>query len=540
MKTFKRFSAILLAALMLVAMMAAPASAAEGSTQAQAQAETYTITINAIDDQHTYVAYQIFSGVLYTTTIGEKETVTLSDIEWGTSIKTESQGVGEGKLGEAATKAGSLGTTSADAHAFANELVKGGHLADPVKESTYADGQYTISGLEPGYYLILDEAGSITPDEFHAYTDYIVKVVKDVNVDPKGAAPTLTKKVAVAETNTTFGQSVNSGIGRKVYFELNGSMPSEIGTYKTYALTFEDTLPEGLTFDEGSVKVYLTNDNDGSYSREITSGFTAKHEDGKITVAVTDAVATIQSLTNSHPLAAENIVVKYSATLNTNAEIGKDGNENTAIMKFSNDPNKADSYGTTSEQTAKVYTYSLKLEKVDENNNKLANAKFILWRYEGSSNTDIRYATAINEGNGVYTITGVDKDKSKATEFVSAADGTIVIKGIADGTYHMTETAPPAGYNTLDSNFGFQITAALDANTGAVSSFTATQVGSITEVRVTQDANNCIALITVQNTAGSSLPETGGIGTTIFYGIGGVLVLGALSLLIVRKRTTAK
>lgn len=530
MKTMKRFSAILIAVLMMVAMMVAPASAAN---------PTYTITITGTDTGHQYEAYQIFAGDLYTTggTGGVPESIVLSDIVWGTGVNT----AGQTALGNAASVASSLSSTAV-AHAFAETLVSSGYLGAVAGTSTYAGGQYTISDLPAGYYLVKDVSGSIGNDAFHAYTDYILKVVKDVTVDPKAATPTLTKTVSNT-VDGNYGEAISTAIGRTFYFELNGSLPSMISSYGTYTMTFVDTLPAGMVY-ENNVQVLVTNDNNATTYTVPTDKYTVNYDSasGKLTVSVTDAVSTINALTGNVPLVDDNIVVKFAASLNEDAVIGKAGNENTAVLQFSNDPNNASSYGTTSEQSAEVYTYAMQLVKVDGNNaaTKLPNAKFILWRYEGSSTTDIRYAVANDEGNGMYTITGVTADKALATEFVTDANGQFTVNGIADGTYHMTETAPPAGYNSLDSDFGFNVTATLNAASGDVTAFSAVKAGTLAVVSVSADADNCTAIVTVQNTAGSQLPETGGIGTTVFYGIGALLVIGALALLTVRKRSSAK
>ena len=533
MKTFKRFSAILLTVLLMVSMMVIPASADD---------TTYTITINGNDADHEYEAYRIFAGSLYTTGGGDTgipETVVLSNIVWGDGVTS----TGQSHFGDAKVKASSLGTP-AGALAFAKELVSSGYLGTAAGTSSYAGGKYTISVTGAGYYLIKDVSGSLGENEYHAYTDYILKVVKNVSVDPKAANASLTLQVANTE-NGSYAEAVNTAIGREVFVEMNGSMTPMISTYGTYKMVFEATLPTSMDYaGDGLVKVMVTNDLDAeSHDATLGTDYSVNYDAGtrKLTVTVENAASTITRLTENAPLVDDNVVVHFGVRLNTSAVIGKVGNSIKGQMKFSNDPNN-NTLGTTPEQSAEIYTHTLQVDKVDSNSaaTKLANAQFKLWRYEGSGSSAVRYAKADDLGGGKYKITTSTADEADATIFVTNGTGQIIIEGIADGTYHMTETAPPAGYNSLEGSFGFNSTAALSPLDGTVTGFTANKAGSMAGISVSADSENCTVLVVVQNTAGSQLPETGGIGTTIFYGIGGVLVIAALALLTVRKRSTAK
>jgi len=385
MKTVKRFTTLVLVGVMLAAMLVLPASAS-GAQQ------TYTITINTSDTGHQYEAYQIFGGKLTEVTDASNNTRhVLTEIEWGSSIKES----GKTTLGDASVQAGKL-TNEADAHAFAEALVSGGHLGNPVKQTTEgATPPYIISDLQPGYYLIKDVGGSISSEDYHAYTDYILRVIKDVEVTPKASVPTLSKKVSTVP-GRDFAESVNRAIGREVWFELNGSMPSMIGTYTTYKMTFVDTLPVGMDFITGSVDVYINNDGSLDVLKALDeSEYTVNYDEPtrKLTVTVTDAIASIKAHDGA-VFVSDNIVVHFSAKLNENAVIGKGsdghGNQNTAIMQYSNDPNKADSFGTTSTESAEVYTYSLQVIKTDSESSaiKLSGAKFLLWRNETGNPTD--------------------------------------------------------------------------------------------------------------------------------------------------------
>jgi len=528
MKTMKRIFASLLAVMLMAAVMVIPANAAG----------EYTITIDTQEADHEYAAYQIFAGTLDEVEIKGVISYVLSNITWGSGMDDSKVSA----LGNAEAASAGL-TDEAAAHAFAEMLVSGDYLGTPTATST-GNGPYTISGLDAGYYLVKDVSGSIGSDEYHAYTDYILRVVKNTTVAPKASVPSLTKAVSAAD-GANYGQSVSAAIGHKVYFELNASMPSLIATYPTYTMTFEDVMPTGLDYVDGSVKVYTNNDNSLEKLTEI-QGYTVSYVGKKLTVTVTDAVASIKAtITQGEPqvMNSDNIVVRYAADLNDDAVIGVGddelGNKNTAVLKYSNDPNNAASYGTTTEQTAQVYTYSLQVVKVDSNNRTttLPGAQFRLWRYEGANQIDKRYAVATDNGDGTYTITGVTETESEGTLLTTDSNGQFTVKGVNAGTYRLTEVTPPVGYNKLTGDVAIRIVAELDASSGKVKTFGAEKADTHD---TTVSAADYVATLTVANKAGTTLPETGGIGTTIFYIAGVVLMIGAATVLATKKRNTQK
>ncbi|MBE6973423.1 MAG: isopeptide-forming domain-containing fimbrial protein [Ruminococcaceae bacterium] len=526
MKTTKRIFASLLAVMLMVALMVVPASAAG----------PYSITIDTHDEGHAYEAYQIFAGTLDEVTIKGVTSYVLSNITWGNGVdatKIED-------LGDAQAVSAGL-TDEASAHAFAEKLVSEEYLsADPTGTSE-GDGPYTISGLEAGYYLVKDVSDSIDADEYHAYTDYILRVVKNTTVAPKASVPSLIKRVSTSD-GVGYAQSISAAIGHDVFFELNASMPSLIGTYTTYKMTFVDTLPAGLDYEEGSVKVYTNNDNNLADLEEIEEGFSVSYNNRVLTVTVTDAIASILE-TEDQVMVSDNIVVRFAAKLNSNAVVGVGqdelGNKNTAVLQYSNDPNNGASYGTTTEEDAQVYTYSLQVVKVDSNNreNKLSGAQFRLWRYEGASVTDKRFAIANDNGDGTYTITGVTSTESEGTIFTTDANGQFTAKGVNSGTYRLTEVTPPVGYNKLTDNAAIQLVANLNATSGKVDSFSANKADTLD---TTVSADNYIATLTIANKSGATLPETGGMGTTILYIVGAALMIGAGTVLVTKKRNTQK
>ena len=225
MNTVKKLAALLMALVLVLTLgVTALADGSEGTegtdgtstddTKTEATPTTYTITIENTTTGHTYEAYQIFTGDLYIGKDGTgedaKEAKILSNIVWGNGV-TEA---GKTALGSASDKADAIKTT-AEAEAFAKEVAKYLNSAN-VATSTAGDGVYTISKLEPGYYLIKDKESTLSnKDDF--YTAYMLKVVGDVTATPKGSKPTLEKKIRVGNDN--FSDVMTGWIGTSVAFQ---------------------------------------------------------------------------------------------------------------------------------------------------------------------------------------------------------------------------------------------------------------------------------------------------------------------------------
>lgn len=280
--------------------------------------------------------------------------------------------------------------------------------------------------------------------------------------------------------------------------------------------------------------------------------------EGNVSVKIdgTDAVGatvSVDSTTNEitvtfNDIKAENkitkssiVTVEYNAVLNSSAVIGLNGQENKVYLTYSNNPNwtgtgteTPDDKGKTPEDKVIVFTYELDTTKVDGNDNtiKLENAKFILSR-KTAANAD-EYAK-VTDGK----LTGWTTTKGDATELVSGTDGLFKVAGLDSGTYYLTETQAPSGYNTLTDPIKVELTATTVNNQTwdevAASALTELSVKA-DEVAGTVDEKKGIGSITIANNKGSSLPSTGGIGTTMFYVGGGVLVAGAGVILITKKR----
>lgn len=524
MKKMKRLLGVLLAAVMVLAMNITAFAA-----------DTYTITINNSNTGHQYDAYQVFSG--------ELSGNILSNVEWGAGVKDvellaalksdPTIGSSFNACNTAADVAKVLEdftTNSEEIDAFA--AVVGKHLSDSATGTSGAepsDGKYSITGLSAGYYFVKDK-NTVTGND--ASTKFILKLVKDTEVTPKSSVPNVEKKVQEGdyETNDGYGTGYNDvadwNIGDAVPFKLIGTLPSTYDDYDTYKYVFHDTLSAGLTYND-DVKVYYASNTAGTDKQEIIGSFSTTSLRNKITVTCED-LKTVTGVTSD-----KYIIVEYTATLNSSAEIGLPGNTNEVYLQFSNNPN-ADGEGETGNTPPDkviVFTYELDATKVDgeDTSTKLPGAQFKL---KNSANKWVKV-----DSNG--RVTGWAETEDEGTVLESGSDGLFRVIGLDDGTYYLKETKAPDGYNELKDEIKIVIT----ASTSNGQEWDGTPANALIKLDVTADGKSGtgntdtgIAEIKVENNKGATLPSTGGIGTTIFYVVGGILVIGAAVLLITRRR----
>lgn len=542
MRKAKKLVSLLLTLVMVMAM----------TISAFAEGNTYTITINGITGAHTYEAYQVFRGDLSTKTEGSATETILSNIEWGNGVdgaailaelKTSNAFVGSNPFAadtvNSAEAVADVLTEFADddANIRAFAAIAEKHLKNASGTAKVESGTTAkIGGLSAGYYLIKDSDGTQTGTG-SAYTRFILKVVSDVDVKPKADTPEVEKKVQ--DTNDTDGtttgwqDSADYDIGDKVPFQLTATLPENYGDYTLYKIEFQDTLSAGLTYNADAA-VYVVNGNERvPVTGQFTITPTATQVGGTLTITCDD-LTTITGVT-----ASSKIVVEYTATLNDSAVIGSTGNPNTVKLIYSNDPNHDGSgtppTGETPEDKVIVFTYQTIVNKTDQNENPLTGAEFTLEKKynalpEGvNPETDADW-TADKDENGTVTAYWKKIGVVKNTEGT-----TFTFSGLDDGDYRLHESKTPDGYNTIEDQY-FTITAthettAEDPKLTDLNGNVTT--GTIEFTKVVSDGSLTTSVV---NKSGSTLPSTGGIGTTMFYLIGGILVVGAGVVLVTRKR----
>lgn len=515
MKHMKKLVTLLLALIMALALVV-PASAATVENKTG----------------HAYEAYQIFKGTQ------SSDSYVLADVEWGSDIdstqflkalKTDGRLVDNANkqiFANCATAAdvAEVLKTEADnskvAKAVANLAAK--HRKTTFTASIAKDAKNVE--LPAGYYLLVDVT---TPGKGDAMNSALLQVTNKGNIvlDKKYDVPQVNK--SVKDTDDQWGEAADWCIGSNVPFQLIGTLPSNYADYESYKYVFHDTLGAGLQYN-GDVKVYVRN---GSTDTELTAGFTVAPDKaataggGSLTITF-DNLKTIKSITSS-----SSIVVKYTAKLLNTAVIGQPGNPNEVYLEYSSNPNFSGT-GTppTSEtpiDTVLVFTYELDVNKVDgaETTKKLKDAEFKL------QNADGKWATVDNTNK----VTGWVDTQDKGSILKTDANGLAKIIGLDAGNYKLHETKAPAGYNKLKDPIDITITAELDKgeDTPALKALTI-KVG--TGAAEKGDVAKGLVSTTVTNNSGATLPETGGVGTTLFYIIGGVLMVGAAVLLVTRKR----
>ncbi|MCI6730768.1 MAG: isopeptide-forming domain-containing fimbrial protein [Lachnospiraceae bacterium] len=504
MKHMKKLVSVLLTMVMVFAMTAT----------VFAEETTYSITINNSAEGHTYEAYQIFAGDL--------SNGVLSNIVWGSGVSE----TGRTALGDAAAKAETL-KTEADAKAFAKAVAP--YLTTAAgSTNTVTEGKYVISSLAAGYYLVKDQNGSLANKD-DAYTSYILQVVENTEVSPKSAKPTVDKQVhdetgdAEAGATDGWGESADHAINESFQFKLIANLPADtdFAAYTTYKVVFTDTMSDGVTFESiASVTVDGVTLTDDQYTATATAGQVG----GNWTLTIDD----IKSINGVNLSDGADIVVIYNAHLNENAQVnhatGTTTNENTVNLQYSNNPNAsgAGELGKTPDDSVWVFTYEVDNTKVDGTGEKkppLSGAGFKLYDSTGTTEIGLIYDSNISAYRPV-------KADETVVEMKSAADGKFIIKGLDAGTYVLKETTVPAGYNKCAD-----VTVVIKATHVEAAD------GNSATTTLSNDSN---VTNEIENKQGSTLPETGGMGTTIFYVLGSILVLGAAVLLITRKRMGAQ
>lgn len=491
MKHMKRFMA-LFAALALVLAMAAPAFADEGTTSAA----TGRITINNAVSGVTYKFYRImeiathtsdspYTGVVYKTNTEWKDFV--SDDQWKTYFTVNAD--------DTVTVLKKEADNGDFAKKFAEEAAKVAS-GKAVNYSVKANGSKVEQEVELGYYLVV-------PDGWTGVSPVVCSLGTtnpNVTINEKNGKPTIDKKV---KEGSDFGETNDAAIGDYVEFQLTINVVD--GTPSNYVA--HDTMSAGLTFvNEGAQSLSIKRNDEtleSSNYQVVTEGITDKCT---FEVKFKDDVLK----TN------DKVVITYWAQINEKAVVGTTGNTNSAILTYGTN-------GTAQGGQTTTYVWGFDVKKYtkgsDSSEVPLAGAKFQV--KNGGYVASFKY----DDAKKVYKFEGWDvADAAGLVKVVETpATGEVKFEGLDSGTYTLEEVEAPKGYNKLDSAISFTIKGVAGGDKGQVSYDT-----------------NSTGTIKVLNNAGTTLPTTGGIGTTIFYLIGGGLMVAAAVLLIAKKRMENK
>lgn len=486
-KLFKKQISFVLAMLMLVVT----AISILVPTRAFA-ADTYTLTLkNEGKTAHTFEIYQIFKGDL-------SDSI-LTNIQWGSGIKVSSLAA----LGDANNKAKTL-TNEQSAQAFAEDIQEHLDTTNKKEKEVAANSTDTVTGLEPGYYLIKDKASTqgTATIENGAYTAYILKIVKNTEAKTKLDVPTVVKKVK-ENSNQEWQDAADYNIGDTIPYKLTGTLPSNYDKYEKYSYKFHDEMSSGLTFNKNSIRVTV-----GSVVIPANK-YTVTSTDHSFTLAFED----LKTITNPAMTKDSQIVVEYTCTLNDAAVIGSAGNPNTAYLEYSNNPNKGGEgdLGKTPKDKNIVFTYKVIVNKKNDKNEALKGAEFKLYKKSDSGETEITRFTIDSIKNALGTI--------------------FTFKGLDAGTYVLKETKVPAGYNKI-APIEFTITATYDKTSDDPKLTKLTGTGGITFTPVLSDGSLSADVI---NNKGFELPETGGMGRHLIYAVGGVFVVVSLGYIGIKR-----
>lgn len=520
-------------------------------------AETYTITVDGSGTvaNHTFEAYQIFSGDLHTPETGEGGNTSkiLSNIVWGTGVNTAAAGFDAAFPDSAAVTAEKL-TTVAQAQDFAKKIEP--YLSAIHKDASDKNdaGNYVISGLPAGYYLVKDKDNTLAgANDF--YTAYLMKVVADVTATPKGEKPTLEKQIQNNNTGewSTTG-NVAFQLGDTVKFRIITSVPDVSRYPNGYTYIVHDTMTVGftskVTTDKTSVSIVIDNDPTDTLAGDYyTIGLNPHGDTGEtshfdITINISQAIA------DGKIQPGDKLYINYAAVLNEKADfyqVGQKHNTNTAQLEYSNNPNGAGT-GKTPESKVNAWTFPAIISKVDgkDNAKTLEGAKFVL-----SRNPNLKVSDMKCDENGDPTVltdliplfAPGDQQTSTAAYDIATADqiannqehityvielGSKTLAGFGEHAYYLYETKAPNGYNLLSEPVKFTF------HSSATNDFLA---GDPAWITLNDSAIKLTGMqFEIANNSGATLPETGGIGTTLFYVIGALLVVGAGVLLVTKKR----
>lgn len=442
-----------------------------------ADTTTGSITVDNPQSDQTYTAYRIFDVVYNTGKDAYAYTIQGTD-QWFTTVQAYATAEANGLTLTQIKSTGVYNVTidkskfSAPSFALALKAAVDGKTGTAL---TASEETVSVTGLPLGYYFVTSSTGALC------------------NLTTTNPSVTIHDKNDIPFDKTDDKESVD--VGEVVTYTVTGKVPDYTG-FTSYTYLITDTMSKGLTFKK-DVKVTVGGTD---VTADCAINYNVDGNANKFTVS-------IPVLDKKYDIGAA-IVVTYTAVVNEDA-VGK-VEKNCATLTYSNNPTNSSEKQTKGPEEETVYTAKLVIDKHVEGADatKLAGAKFVL--YYTDENVNYYYKWNDTEKK-VEWVT----DKTSATVKTTDANGAASFDGLADRNYYLEETEAPTGYNMLTAPVPVSINGTATGETGVAKLTVTASVG---------------------NQTGAQLPATGGIGTTIFYVVGGVLVVGAAVVLITRKR----
>lgn len=503
MKKLKKMVAVLLTAIMAMAM----------SVSVFASAQTGTLKVKVNDkntlENQTIKVYKLFdlsrSGENYAYTVNSEYEAILKQVLNITKDDATSD--------DYYKALSSMTKDSEKIQSFANDFTKAAitaKKAETAKKENLAKGTTEVSfdNLAYGYYLVYQTGTK----EIQSSLVSVDKANKEVNL--KGEAPSI-EKTANAETVE---------IGQVVTYTIKGTIPDTTG-YESYVYKIKDTLTNGLDFVKDADGTAVDDFNNYPVSVKIGEADAAVQSavlsgDNNRTMTL-DLSAWIKGNQTSK---GQQFTVTYYAKVNSNAVVTE---KNSASLEYGNDPQNTT---TTTPSEAETPTYPLNINKIIKDSKEmLKGATFRLYKNEADAKAANDNAIKVTKGTpeGSYTV-AEDQNVEKNMDMVTAGSAVdegynLRLNGLAAGTYWLVETDAPAGYNKLTASIKVTITKSGDAD---VNNWELSK----------DDAPETDKIIDVENSTGTILPDTGGMGTVLFTVVAVVMILGvAISFIRSRK-----
>lgn len=505
MKLLKKLASFILAFAMVMAIaMPSVVMAADGKS---------TITINGATADSEYVAYKLFDATddgngHFSYTVNSKYEAVLKEVTGKTSGA------------EIVKYLDGIKDNAAAVREFADKVYA--KVKDMAVDYTATNGKFV--NVDQGYYLIAQtQTGT---NEAYSLVMLGTAGKNALTVTPKTGVPTFEKKIKEKNDSTgvesDWQDASDYDIGDKVPFKLTGTVSDKYDNYKTYYYAFHDKMDDTLQFNADSVVVKI----DGVVVDKSKYTLNTTTSDGCTFEVVFNDLKTVS------PTKPGKVTVEYTATLKENAKLGSEGNFNKGKLEFNNNPyyegeGKPEKPGETPWDEVVVFTYKLIANKTDGQGQPLAGAGFTLYKFNKDTNDYVEVKKIEAGETTTFEFTGADA-----------------------GKYKLVETTVPDGYNKADDLL-FEVKGTYEA----VNNDDPLKAPRLTKLEIFDENGNSItgegkvfttnlaagtATTNIKNLTGSELPSTGGMGTTVLYAAGTLMILAAAAFLVMKKKAESK